>query len=146
MLADGSYEGALLPKPVRGHCVLILKTSYSREADGRSYITCRLDSFMQLENITFDVLAKTFQPLVGQMADHNFRETIAFVGGLNQAAEANPDGMQRVADKMHDISPDVRKEFTALSEQVAVEAALIRTANGSRNGTRGSTTARPIRR
>ena len=139
LLADGAYEGALLPKSVRGQCVLILRTTYTRETDGKYRVNCRLDSFVRLENVTFDVLVKTFQPLFGQMADHNFRETIAFVGGLSQAAEANPDGIHKVAEKMRDIPPEVRTQFIAHSERMAAEAVLPR----SESAAEGRTVTRP---
>ena len=43
--AEGTYEGPLAVRPVKGSCLMVLKTGYIRETNGRYYITSRLDSF-----------------------------------------------------------------------------------------------------
>jgi hypothetical protein len=129
LYGEGTYEGRLFTKKVHGRCLLLLKTAYLRQADGRYFITCRLDAFMQLDNVGVDMLAKTFQPFVGQVADHNFRETTGFVESLFRAAEINYSGMQSLAQKLTQVQPEVRNEFASMSEQVAVKAALDATEN-----------------
>ena len=128
LYGDGNYEGRLFTKKVHGRCVLLLKTAYLRQANGNYFITCRLDAFMQLDNVGIDMLAKTFQPFVGQVADHNFRETTGFVESLYRAAEINYSGMQALSQKLTLVQPEVRNEFASVSEQVAVKAALATTA------------------
>ena len=39
---EGTYQGPLLAKPVKGRGVLVLKTGYVRETNGRDYITSQL--------------------------------------------------------------------------------------------------------
>lgn len=127
LYGEGTYEGRLFTKKVRGRCLLMLKTAYLRQANGNYFITCRLDAFMQLDNVGVDMLAKTFQPFVGQVADHNFRETTGFVESLYRAAEINYSGMQALAQKLTLVQPEVRNEFAAVSEQIAIKAALAAT-------------------
>lgn len=127
LYGEGTYEGRLFSKPVRGRCVMLLKTSYLRETDGKYYITCRLDAFMQLDNVGVEILAKTFQPMIGPIADHNFRETAHFVESLFRAAEINYTGMQELARKLKLVTPETRQEFAAATEEVAVKAALAET-------------------
>ena len=121
---EGLYTGAMFSKPVRGKCLLLLKSGYLRETNGRYYVTCRLDAFMHLDNVGVELLAKTFQPLIGPVADHNFRETVSFVESLNRAAEINYSGVQELAKKLDKISPETRREWSALSERVAIRAAI----------------------
>ncbi|HEX3869694.1 MAG TPA: hypothetical protein VHV77_04575 [Pirellulales bacterium] len=125
--SEGVYDGPVLASPLRGECVLLLRTSFVREPNGRYYITCRCDSFVHLDNATLEVLAKVVQPLVGQVADHNFRESALFVGGLNEAAIKNLPAMQELAQRLRDIAPETRKQFAVLSEKVAIGAAMART-------------------
>ena len=124
--AEGKYDGPLIKTTLRGECVLLLRTSYVRETNGKYYITCRLDSFVRLDNATLDVLVRVVQPLVGQVADHNFRETVQFVGGLHHAAETNLAGVQELTDRLQDLKPETRKEFGLLNERLAVNAAIAR--------------------
>jgi hypothetical protein len=116
---EGAYEGPLFKKPVRGRSVMILKTGYVREPDGRYYITCRLDVFMRVEHAGVELFTKTFQPLVGKVADVNFTQTAGFLGSISRTAESNRRGMQRLAHNLDNVQPDVRERFAQLVEQVA---------------------------
>jgi hypothetical protein len=127
MYCEGSYDGVLFAKPVRGKCVMMLRTEYSREADGKYYVTCRMDSFVEVDNVSVELLAKTIQPLVGPIADHNFRETAAFVSSLHRAAQVNHAGVRKLAKKLTNVEERVRNQFTELSAQLAVRASLAKT-------------------
>lgn len=123
MYVEGTYEGPMSVKPVHGRGILLLKSGYVREADGRYYVTCRLDTFMQVEPGGAELLTKTFQPLVGKIADLNFTQTAAFVGSLSKTAEVNTLGVQRLASRLNGVQPEVRQQFAELAEQVADRAA-----------------------
>jgi hypothetical protein len=124
--AQGSYTGPMLPRPVHGECVLVLRSSYIRSNDGRYFVRAKLDAFLRLDNVGVGLLAKTFQPLVTTAADHNFRETVAFVGSVSRAAEVNYAGIQRLADKLANVTAECRQQFTELTAQLAVRAAMAR--------------------
>ena len=108
--------------PVRARCVLLLRSQVTPAAGGGSRIVARLDAFLQLDRAAAELLAKTFQPLVGRAADHNFSETMAFVATLSRTAERNPRGMQRVYLKLDRIEPDTRRQLSQLSDRVAMRA------------------------
>ena len=46
---EGVYQGPLLARAVKGRGVLVLKSGYVRETNGRYYITSRMDSFLSIE-------------------------------------------------------------------------------------------------
>lgn len=125
--AEGSYEGPLFGRTIKGQGLLVLETRYFRNASGRHYVRCRMDAFLHVENVGVGVLAKTLQPVVGAAADHNFRETAAFLAGVSRAAEVNYSGMQRMANKLNNVAPADREQFAALTEQLAIRAALAET-------------------
>lgn len=127
--ADGSYDGAMFAKPVRGRCLMLLRTGYTREANGRLKVTCKLDTFIQLEHAGVELLAKTFKPLVGSAADHNFRETVSFVSGLSRAAEVNYAGVMRMAAKLQRVDPRDRDQFAQIAGKLATRAAQQGTAD-----------------
>lgn len=145
LYADGTYTGSLMSRPIRGRCVLLMRSTYARTNNGRPVVRCSIDAFLHLENVGVGMLAKTFQPLVTTAADHNFRETAAFLGSVHQAAVMNYAGMQRLTEKLSKVDEAERQEFSDLTTQVAVRAALAQA--GARPqataAARPSATARP---
>ena len=120
--AEGSYQGPLFKKPIRARCVLIVRSGYVRETDGRYHVTSRLDMFIKIENLAVELLAKTFQPMVGKASDTNFTETASFIARVSRTAEKNPKGMNGLARKLTKLTPEVRKEFSSLSAKVGEKA------------------------
>ena len=116
--ARGQYEGVLSTRPAHGSCLLLFKSGYVRENDGRWYVTTRLDAFLDLEPGALELLTKTLQPLVGPVADANFTQTIGFVGSLSHTSEVNPRGVQRLAAKLTHVPPEVRQQFSEITGRV----------------------------
>lgn len=120
--AEGTYSGPMFNQPIRARCVLLLKSGYLQETDGRYHITSRMDTFIQIDHAGLEVLAKTLQILIHRSADYNFIETAAFLGNVSQTAEANPSGMQRLAAKLENVQPEVRSRFAEISLEVGEKA------------------------
>jgi hypothetical protein len=120
--AEGSYNGPLLSKPVRAKCVLLLKSGYVQETNGRYYVTSRMDTFIQIDHVGVEILAKSLQPLMHRSADYNFVETASFFGSVSRAAEMNPAGISRLAAKLTKIAPDVQDEFAETAMGVSVRS------------------------
>lgn len=123
LYCEGAYTGSLLPRPIRGRCVLLLRSQGIRETNGRYYVTCRLDTFLHLDRVGVELLAKAFRPLLGGSADANFTETLAFVGHLSRTCLANPDGAARMAMMLTRVKPTVRRQFGEVVRQAAKDAA-----------------------
>jgi hypothetical protein len=118
----GTYRGPLFGQPVKGRALLLLKTGYVRETDGRYYITNRLDSFLSVDDAGMDLLARTLQPVLGKTADNNFIESVAFVGSLSRTAEVNSRGVQRLSTRLARVQPQNREKLAALAAQIAADA------------------------
>jgi len=116
--AEGSYDGPLFNKPIEAKCVLLLKSGYMQETNGRHFVTSRMDTFIQIENSGVELLAKTLQLLVHRSADYNFVETAAFVGTISRAAELNSPGVCRLASKLSNCEPTDRERFAELARDV----------------------------
>jgi hypothetical protein len=108
--AEGYYEGPLFRHRLDGSSVLLLRSNFTQR-DGRVFVTCQLDTFIQLENGGLEVLAKTLQPVMGKTADYNFVETVKFVSQISAAAERNAPGMERLANRLNNVDPAVRESF-----------------------------------
>ncbi len=120
--AEGAYSGPMFKQPIRARCVLLLKSGYLQETDGRFHVTSRMDTFIQIEHAGLEVLAKTLQMLIHRSADYNFVETASFLSNVSQTAEANPGGMQRLAAKLTNVQPDIRDRFAEISLEVGEKA------------------------
>ena len=116
---EGMYEGPMFSKPLRAQCVLLLKAGYTQEANGRYLVTTRCDSFIHLEHVGLELLAKTFQPMVNKSADMNFVETANFVSMVSRTSERKPTGMAKLGNKLQNVSPEVRTAFIQTAQQVA---------------------------
>jgi len=122
---EGAYDGPLFTRQVKGCGLMLLKTGYVREPDGRYYITSRLDAFMRVDNVGVELLAKTFSPLVGKVADINFTQSTGFLGSLSRTAEVNPDGVERLSGKLSKVRPESHQALAQLAGQVAKKAAQL---------------------
>jgi hypothetical protein len=123
LYCEGAYTGTLPPRSIHGRCVLLLRSRGIQETNGRYYVTCRLDTFLHLDRVGVELIAKAFHPLLGRAADANFTETLAFVGHLSRTCLANPDGAARMAMRLTRVEPAVRRQFGAIVHQAAEGAA-----------------------
>jgi hypothetical protein len=124
---EGVYDGPMFPKPLRAQCVLLIKAGYVQETNGRYFVTTRCDSFIHLDNVGFELLAKTFQPMVNKSADQNFVETANFVAMVSRTSERKPTGMSKLGNRLQNVSPEVRAAFITTAQQVAIRSEKNRT-------------------
>lgn len=119
LYADGTYEGPMFSRKVEGKCVLVIKSSPRVDANGKSFVSVRLDAFMDLDHWGISILAKTFQPLIGQMADHNFKETVDFLATMDRSARTNPLSMHNLAAQFENVPEEVAVEFLEQTDEIA---------------------------
>ncbi len=124
LLAEGFYDGPLVPRRVTGRCVLLLSTAYSQNEQEQKMVSHRLDVFVQIDNLGIEVIAKTLHPLLGKTADNNFVESTKFLSQISRVVESNGPGVQRLATRLTSIDPAVRQKFADLASEINHEAIL----------------------
>jgi hypothetical protein len=117
--ADGAYDGKPFLKPLRAKTAIILQSGAVQETNGRNYVTCRVDSFVCIEQMGVELVAKTVQPWINKTADRNFIETLGFVSTFSQTAEKNPQGMQRLAARLRTVDGPTREQLVNLCYRAA---------------------------
>ncbi len=122
--ADGAYDGKPFIKPLRAQSVILLQSGAVQETNGRNYVSVRIDSFVRIEQIGVELIARTVQPWINQTADRNFIETLGFVSTFSQTAEKNPQGMQRLATRLQTVDEPTRGELVQLCYRAAQRYAL----------------------
>ncbi len=121
--AEGTYRGPLLARSVNGRVLMVMKTGYVLETNGRHYITTRLDTFMNVERGAVELLTRTFHPLVGNTADINFAQSVSFAGSLSRTAEVNSPGVKRLSARLHKVQPQHREKLALLAAEIAEKSA-----------------------
>src|ERR1043165_2363614 len=91
--ADGAYQGPPFPTALKAQSIMLVRSGAVRESNGRQYITVKIDSFVRVENLGIEIVAKTVQPWIAKTADQNLIETLTFVSNFSRTAEKNPQGM-----------------------------------------------------
>lgn len=117
--AEGAYEGGPLAGPVKAQSVVLLRSGSIREENGRSYVTVRVDSFIRIDRLGVELVAKTIQPWIAHTADQNFIETLTFVSNFSRTAERNPHGMERLAHRLPSVDEPTRRELVQLCFRTA---------------------------
>jgi hypothetical protein len=117
--AEGAYDGKPFLKPLRAQSVIVLQSGAVQETNGRSYVTVRVDSFVHIEQMGIELVAKTVQPWINKTADRNFIETLGFVSTFSQTAEKNPQGMQRLAARLRTVDAPTRDALVHLCYRAA---------------------------
>jgi hypothetical protein len=120
--SNGGYQGNLWARELKGRCVAVLHNRPVKLADGRPGMMAWMDAFMKLDNVGADLVVKTLGPLVAKTADHNFVECAGFFSQISQTARTNPQGLEQVAQQLHNVSPKVREQFIKTSVAVALRA------------------------
>lgn len=110
-LGEGTYEGPLLRRKIRGDCLIVLRAEHQTGSNGVNVATCDLDFFLKIDNATAGFIAKTVHPLVGRTADQNFVETLKFVERLHETTCKNGPGVQGMAYRLTGLTPEVRDAF-----------------------------------
>lgn len=123
-VTEGSYDGMLTARPLKGKGVVILKSTYAKGADDRTTVTGTIDLFMQVDSLGIDLVARTLSGMIGRSADYNFIETARFVGQISQASERNPPAMIDLANRMPQINDQTRQQFIGVISEVGAKSVI----------------------
>ncbi|MDO5555054.1 MAG: hypothetical protein Q4G68_14970 [Planctomycetia bacterium] len=116
--ARGRYKGPGVTTEIVGDILLILQIRYTEDQEGEPLAICRMDSFVRVYNVGYELMSRMFAPLLGRVADANFTQTVAFVGGLSRAMEENPAGVHNTVLRMKTLSPEVKEALVATCVRV----------------------------
>lgn len=123
-LAEGYYNGPLVPRRVTGRCVLLLTSAYSEDKQRRPYVSNRLDVFLQLDRVGVELVAKTLHPVLGKTVDTNFSESTRFVSQLSFVAKNDGPGIQHLVSRLDQVQPEVRAKFARITSTISQHATL----------------------
>ena len=111
LYGQGAYTGSLTKRPIRADCLLVLHSDFTQDKTGRPFVRAQLDMFVDVKNVGVDLIARTFQHMIGNTTDLNFAETAQFVTKLSRTTEQNGPGVQHLAMRLTEINEPTRREF-----------------------------------
>lgn len=111
--ADGSYSGAYVSRSLAGQAVMLLTSTAAVSADAAPRVDAQLHAFVRLPQASVEFIAKTLNPVLGKIADHNFGETTGFISSLGRAAQSNPGGLMELTDRLDGVDVEARRAFAA---------------------------------
>ncbi len=117
-VADGYYDGKLVPKSIDGRGVFVFRSSYATSASGETTVTGTLDCFVQLDSLGADLIARTLSGFIGRSADNNFIETARFVSQISEASRRNPQSMIDLANRLPQVPRETQQQFVEVIKHV----------------------------
>ena len=121
--AKGEYRGPLLSKPYQGEVILVLRTRLTRDESNEPMVVCDLDSFIQINSLGADVLAKLFFASLTKIADNNFEITTSFVSQVSKAAARNTASLKATTEEITSVRQEVCDDFCEVIDRVALRYA-----------------------
>jgi hypothetical protein len=120
--AKGEYRGPVLAKSYQGEVVLILRTQFTRDEANEPMVVCDLDTFIQINSLGADVLAKLFFASLTKIADSNFEITTSFVSQISKAASNNTSALKTTAEEIDSVRQEVCSDFCNIVDRAAIRS------------------------
>jgi len=119
----GGYSGTLAPKPLTGGCLILVRHHPEPPAaDGRDRQIVQIDAFLDVDGMGLELVARTLQPLIVRSAAINLGEVCLFMESLSAAAERNPAGVVRLAERLTRTDPAHRETFASIARTAGANA------------------------
>ena len=118
VLCEGLYKSPLMSKAIQAKSLLMLHTSFIKEADGTIYATHRADLFVSFPSQTIEAATKVLSPLTTSMTDRSFSEISLFLKMMSLAMARRPDWVEHIVNKMDGVPEVRRNQMLLLTAQV----------------------------
>lgn len=122
IFCDGHYTSPLLVKPIKARCLVSLKSQFSKDKDGRQFVTHYADMYVSFPSNAVEAAAKLISPVSYLLADRNFREVSMFLELMSNAMQHQPGWIERVADRMDGVLPIRKKQLLKTTARVYVDS------------------------
>lgn len=102
--AEGQYLGPFLGSTLNTKSVLVLRTVFFQEADGKQYVKHQLDGFVKAESGNLKPLAQSLRPLFKKTVQTTMQESLWFVSLLCRFAGHDPHAVMRALEHADNAS------------------------------------------
>lgn len=98
--AEGQYHGPLLGSTLETKSVLVLRTAYFQERDGKQYVKHQLDGYVKAEAGSLKPVVKALKPLFQKSVEATMQESLWFVSLMCKYALYDPHTIARCLDQI----------------------------------------------
>lgn len=111
---ESQYRGRLFYGTLKTRSVLILRSVFFRETDGRSYVKHQLDGFVKAESGSLGPLAATFHPIFGRSVQITMQQALWFLSLMCRYSVYDPHSVARVVEQTDKIPHEVKGRARSL--------------------------------
>ena len=118
ILCTGVFKSPLLLRGVKSKSVIHLQTVYSRDKQGRTFVTHRAFTHVAFPSTTAETAAKMLSPIGNMVLDRNFQEISLFMYVMSLGMSRQPGWVERIVDRMSGVSNEQKKGLLKVTAQV----------------------------
>ena len=112
--AEGQYRGPLLGNTLETRSVLVLRTAYFQERDGKTYIKQQLDGFVKAESGNLKPLAKALKPIFQKNVESTMQESMWFVSLMCRYTQYDPHQIAKALDRVDKVPAETKAQLNQL--------------------------------
>jgi hypothetical protein len=109
--ADGQYRGPLLGNTLETRSVLVLRTAYFQERDGKFYIKHQLDGYVKAEAGNLKPVARALKPVFQKSVENTMQESLWFVSLMCRYVQHDPQTIANIVQESDKISEPVKAQM-----------------------------------
>jgi hypothetical protein len=109
--ADGQYRGPLLGNTLETRSVLVLRTAYFQERDGKFYIKHQLDGYVKAEAGNLKPVARALKPVFQKSVENTMQESLWFVSLMCRYVQHDPQTIANIVQESDRISEPVKAQM-----------------------------------
>lgn len=119
---DGMFKSPVLTKSIKARTIVVLNSSFQKQADGTPLVTHSVDMFVSFPSLAVETIARLVSPLSYKYADRNMEEISSFLRMMDLSMARQPGWVEQVVILMEGLAPECRDRLLKLTAEVYVDA------------------------
>ncbi len=122
--AEGEYHGPLLGSSLKTQSVVVLRTVYFQERDGKQYVKHQAMAFVRVDSGSLKLLAKAMRPVLHKSVEATVQESMWFVSLMCRYVHHDPHDVARLLAGASSVPAEARDQLQKLLEPLQATTPL----------------------
>ena len=118
LLCSINYRSPRGAAHLEGRIVLLVHTSYFKEAGGAPWIQHEVEAFVKIDSRGWRAVAKTFKPLIERLLEDQIQEAGWFVSLMGRLVEGYPNWAHQVIAMQPQLPDETKTQFGTVVERI----------------------------
>jgi hypothetical protein len=114
--AEGEYRGPLLGGSLKTQSVVLLRTIYFQERDGKQYVKHQAMAFVRVDSGSLKLLAKAMRPVLQKSVEATVQESMWFVSLMCRYVHHDPHDVARLVGNAQSVPAEARDQLLKMLE------------------------------